>query len=186
MWRKSERINFGRRYEHLSQATGGDKMIRLGQLRTAAIYLVACALMLLVTAPRGFAQFSSGFTGIVVDQTGAVLPDAKVTVIDQATLITHVATSNESGNFRISSLAGGTYTITVEASGFKTWKQTGVQLESNKTETLHPSLVLPTQSTSVQVSEAVASVETDKSDTSREISEQTIATAPLIGRNVYT
>ena len=80
-------------------------MIRLGQLRTAAIYLAACALMLLVTAPRGFAQFSSGFTGIVVDQTGAVLPDAKVTVIDQATLITHVATSNESGNFRISSLA---------------------------------------------------------------------------------
>jgi hypothetical protein len=186
MWPKSERIDFRRQHDHLSHAAGGDKMIRPAQLRIAAIYLAACALMLLLMAPRGFAQFSSGFTGIVVDQTGAVVPGAKVTVTDQATLVAHVATSNESGNFRVASLAGGTYTITVEATGFKPWKQTGVQLESNKTDTLHPSLVLPTQSTSVQVSEAVASVETDKSDTSREISEQTIATAPLIGRNVYT
>ncbi len=161
-------------------------MIHSDKPRRAVLEVALSVLVLLLVAPRGFGQFSSGFTGIVVDQTGAVVVGAKVTATNEATLIPSMAISNESGNFRIPSLPGGVYTIEVTASGFKTWKQTRVQLESNETVTVHPTLVLPTQSTSVEVSEAVASVETDKSDTSREISEQTIATAPLIGRNVYT
>ena len=140
---------------------------------------------LLATLPA-LAQFSSGFTGIVVDQTGAVVPNAKVTITNEATQVANVLTSNDSGNFRVTQVAGGTYTIQVEASGFKTWTQTGVQLESNQTKTVYPSLALPSQATTVQVSDAVAAVETDRSDTSREISEQTIETAPLVGRNVYT
>lgn len=132
------------------------------------------------------AQFSSGFTGIVVDQTGAVVVGARVTATNQATGVVNAAVSNDQGNFRIPSLPGGVYTIQVSASGFKPWKQTGVQLESNQAKTVRPSLALPTQATTVQVSGAVAAVETDKSDTSREIAEKTIQTAPLIGRNVYT
>lgn len=160
-------------------------MIHLRRFRPAALAMALCAFAF-VSTRCGHAQFSSGFTGIVVDQTGAVVTGAKVTVINDATHVQNVAISNESGNFRIPSLAGGTYTIEVIASGFKTWNQNGVQLESNETKTLHPALVLPTQSASVEVSEAVASVQTDKSDTSREIAEQTISTAPLVGRNVYT
>ncbi len=136
--------------------------------------------------PLVSAQFSSGFTGIVVDQTGAVVIGARVTAANEATGVVDVAVSNSQGNFRIPALPGGVYTIQVTASGFKEWKQSGVQLESNQTKTVHPSLALPTQATTVQVSGAVAAVETDKSDTSREIAEKTIATAPLIGRNVYT
>jgi hypothetical protein len=161
-------------------------MIRSDKLKPATFMVALCFLVLLVAAPRAFAQFSSGFTGIVVDQTGAVVTGAKVTATNEATHISNVAISNESGNFRIPSLPGGVYTIDVAATGFKVWKQTSVQLESNQTKTLYPSLALPTQSTSVEVSETVAAVQTDKSDTSREISEQTIATAPLVGRNVYT
>ncbi|MBS1803466.1 MAG: TonB-dependent receptor [Acidobacteria bacterium] len=160
-------------------------MTHLRRFRAASLVMALCAFAILF-APSGYAQFSSGFTGIVVDQTGAVVTGAKVTVINDATHVQNVSISNESGNFRIPSLAGGTYTIEVVASGFKTWSQSGVQLESNETKTLHPALALPTQSASVEVSEAVASVQTDKSDTSREIAEQTISTAPLVGRNVYT
>lgn len=160
-------------------------MIRPTKLTLAAIS-AALFTLVFVLAPCAHAQFSSGFTGIVVDQTGAVVVGAKVTATNEATHVDKVVTSNESGNFRIPSLPGGTYTIAVSATGFKDWKQTGVQLESNQTKTLYPSLNLPTASASVEVSEGVASVETDKSDTSREIAEQTIATAPLVGRNVYT
>ena len=160
-------------------------MPRFDHLRHA---IAACCLciMLLSLLPKARAQFSSGFTGIVVDQSGAVVPNAKVTITNDATQVASVTTSNESGNFRVSQLAGGRYTVQVEASGFKTWTQTGVQLESNLTKTVYPSLTLPSAATTVQVSEAVAAVETDRSDTSREISEQTIDTAPLVGRNVYT
>ena len=154
--------------------------------RTTTFALALFVLVLLMAVPRGFAQFSSGFTGIVVDQTGAVVVGAKITVTNEDTHISNFAVSNESGNFRIPSLPGGVYTVEVSAAGFKPWKDTGIKLESNETKTLHPSVALPTQSVSVEVSGAVASVETDKSDTSREIEQQTIETAPLVGRNVYT
>lgn len=161
-------------------------MIRLAKLRPATLAIAFCVLAHLLSAPRVFAQFSSGFTGIVVDQTGAVVPGAQVAATNEATHVRNEAISNATGNFRIVSLPGGVYTIEVNAAGFRLWKQSGVKVESNETMTVHTALALPTQATSVTVSEAVASVETDKSDTSREISQDTIETAPLIGRNVYT
>src|ERR1035438_10857840 len=129
--------------------TGGKTMMHSHRPRPAALFAAFCVLVLILTAPRAFAQFSSGFTGNVSDQTGAALVGAKITATNEATLIAKVAISNGSGNFNIPSLPGGVFTIEVSATGFKTWKQTGVQLESNETKTLHPSLVLPTQSTSV-------------------------------------
>ena len=161
-------------------------MLRSCQLRKALILLGACTLTFLLMTPCAIAQFSSGFTGIVVDPTGAAVPGAKIIATDEATDVKNTTTSNETGNFRFTSLPGGTYTIDVEATGFKAWTQSGIKLESNQVKTVNPTLVLPTEATSVQVTDAVAAVETDKSDTSREISEQTIETAPLIGRNVYT
>ena len=161
-------------------------MTRCTTTKTTAFAIAAFVLVFLTAMPRGVAQFSSGFTGIVVDQTGAVVVGAKITVTNEATQVANAAVSNESGNFRVPSLPGGVYTIEVSGPGFKSWKDSGIKLESNETKTIHPSLALPTQSVSVEVSGAVASVETDKSDTSREIAEQTIETAPLIGRNVYT
>src|ERR1035441_7873567 len=119
-------------------------------------------------------------------QTGGAVVGAKINATNEATLVAKLVMSNDNGYFNIPSLPGGTYTIEVTATGFRAWKQTGVQLESNETKTLHPSLALPTQSASVEVSAAVAAVQTDKSDTSREIDQETVSTAPLIGRNVYT
>src|SRR5581483_5972760 len=110
----------------------------------AALALVLCFVVMFLAAPRAFAQFSSGFTGIVVDQTGAVVVGAKVTATNEATHVTNEAVSNDSGNFRLPSLPGGVYTVEVNAAGFKDWKQTGVQLESNQTKTLYPSMALPT------------------------------------------
>jgi len=154
--------------------------------KTAANSLLLCILFFLVAVSGASAQFNSGFTGVVVEQSGAAVAGAKVTVTNQATHISQFSISTESGDFRISSLPGGVYTIEVDATGFKQWVEKDVQLESNEVKTLHPSLALPTQSTTVEVSGAVAAVETDRSDTSREISQTTIENAPLLGRNIYT
>ena len=70
--------------------------------------------------------------------------------------------------------------------GFKTWVQKDLQLESNQVKSLHPVLTLPNQTVSVDVTAEVAAIETDKSNTSREISDSTIHGAPLLGRNIYT
>src|SRR5258708_27296951 len=154
--------------------------------RRSAILFVRCILFFFVAAPGAFAQFNSGFTGVVVDQSGSAVPNARVTVTNQATHVSQFAISIDNGDFRISSLPGGVYTIEVEATGFKQWVQKDVQLESNEVKTIYPSLALPTAAESVEVSGTIAAVETDKSDTSREISQASIENAPLLGRNIYT
>jgi len=132
------------------------------------------------------AQFNSGFEGTVNDPSGAAIPNAKITVINQATNVVKATVSNESGTFRVSALEGGTYRITVESSGFSIWTQQDILLESNQMKTVSPVLTLQAQTTTVEVKASVATVQTAKSDTSREINEKTIDTAPLLGRNVYT
>jgi hypothetical protein len=156
------------------------------RFKSAVNSFLLCIIFFLVAVPGASAQFNSGFTGVVVEQTGAAVVGARVTATNQATHISQFSISTESGDFRISSLPGGVYTIEVDATGFKHWVEKDVQLESNEVKTLHPSLALPTQTTTVEVSGAVAAVETDRSDTSREISETTIENAPLLGRNIYT
>ncbi len=161
-------------------------MARVIRPKSAAISFVFCILFFLVAAPGAFAQFNSGFTGVVVDQSGSAVPNAKVTVTNQATHVSQFSMSTDNGNFRIASLPGGVYTIEVDATGFKQWIQKDVQLESNEVKTIHSSLALPTESASIEVTGTIAAVETDKSDTSREISQASIENAPLLGRNIYT
>src|SRR5260370_35559974 len=156
------------------------------RFKSAVNSFLLCIIFFLVAVPGASVKFNSGFTGVVVEQTGAAVVGARVTATNQATHISQFSISTESGDFRISTLPGGVYTIEVEATGFKHWVQKDVQLESNEVKTLHPSLALPTQTTTVEVSGAVTAVETDRSDTSREISETTIENAPLLGRNIYT
>ena len=152
----------------------------------SAILLVLAIPFLSTFAAPARAQFNSGFTGVVTEQSEAAVPGAKVIVTDQNTHVSRYSISSDSGDFRITSLPGGTYTIEVEAQGFKTWVQKDVVLESNEVKTIHPTLGLSTQTTTVEVTGAVAAIETDKSNTSVELSETSIHDAPLLGRNVYT
>jgi len=64
--------------------------------------------------------------------------------------------------------------------------QNDLQLESNQVKSLHPILTLPNEAVSVDVTSELAAVESDRVNTSREISENVVRDAPLLGRNVYT
>jgi protocatechuate 3,4-dioxygenase beta subunit len=59
-------------------------------------------------------------TGTVTDPTGAVIPEATVTVTNQGTGVDFHLTTNSSGVYSITSLIPGTYTVTVSQKGFKT------------------------------------------------------------------
>src|SRR5580704_2552961 len=155
-------------------------------LQSAVVKSALCVLFLLAFMPGALAQFSSGFTGVVVDQTSAAVGGAKIIVTNQDTHVIRSSVSATAGDFRVPSLPGGTYSIEVQAGGFKSWIQKDVLLENNQVKTLYPSLALPTQAATVEVRAGAAEITTDKSDTSTEITEKTITDAPLVGRNVYT
>src|ERR1700741_3359316 len=66
------------------------------------------------------AQGLSGITGTITDQTGAVVPDAKVTVTNNATNVVHTAVTTSQGAYFITDVNPGTYTVKVEKAGFET------------------------------------------------------------------
>lgn len=145
--------------------------------------LAAC---LFLAASAAYGQFTSGFTGTVSDPSNRVIPNAKITVTNEATNVARATVSTDSGAFRIASLPQGIYRIEVTSPGFTPWTQTGVRLNASQVVTVYPVLPLEKQTTVVQVRSTLAAVEIDKADTSRQLGQTTIQDAPLLGRNVYT
>ena len=98
--------------------------------RSLMIALIAAAIACLACAPL-LAQVTSGtIFGAVKDSTGAMIQDATVTIANPANGITRTVVTSGEGAFVAPNLYPGTYTITVEAKGFKKSETTGIVLSA--------------------------------------------------------
>jgi uncharacterized surface anchored protein len=89
------------------------------------------------------AQVASGtITGTVHDSSGATVPGAKVTVLQQETSDSRDLVTNEQGEFNAANLHIGTYSVTVTKTGFKTQIFNGVVLEVDRVLNL-PAVLQP-------------------------------------------
>src|SRR5262250_3992796 len=126
---------------------------------------VVCLSVVTLLAFSGalIAQNTSGsITGVVQDASGAVIPGATVTLINQDQGQTARTTiTNEAGIYLFSALPAATYTVTVELPGFKTYKKTDIKLFVNDKMGLPP-VVLEVGSTgdSVTVEAETVTLET--------------------------
>jgi hypothetical protein len=93
----------------------------------------AISILVLLLQPALYAQSSGILNGTVYDQTGAVIPKAKVTLINQATNDERQTVSNEVGYFSFPAVQPGTYGVRIEAPGFKTWQQKGIVMRPGDT-----------------------------------------------------
>ena len=101
-------------------------MISSFDLRVVKKAASAAALLvvLILLASTGFAQQLTGsLSATVTDSAGAVVPNAKVTMKNDRSGDVRTTVSNGSGYFTITAVQPGTYTVTIEAPGFKTWQQ---------------------------------------------------------------
>jgi hypothetical protein len=150
------------------------------------VYIVLAALACMLAASPSAAQFSSGIEGTVFDPTGAVVPGANVTVVNVATAAPRAITTNESGHFRITNLAAGSYTITVRMQGFQTQTVTDVRLEVDQIRSIPVSMRVGDVATSIEVAATAAAIDTSQSRVSAELSANTVQEMPLVGRNMYS
>src|SRR6516165_10273834 len=92
------------------------------------------AICLALLACAAFAQSERGtITGVIHDSTGAVVPGAKVAVINQSTKVSLDAVSNEAGEYTVLSLQAGKYNVRVNKEGFRTFTENGVELNAAQT-----------------------------------------------------
>ena len=116
--------------------------------------------LLLVPAARAQATFGS-ITGVVKDQSGALVPNAAVTIRNQDTGFTRSVTSNSRGEYEVTHLNTGTYTVTAEAAGFRNFEHTNLVLESLQTARIDVVLEVGSSSSEVTVSAGTPVIETD-------------------------
>lgn len=90
---------------------------------------LSCLLFAVVLASGVLAQTLTGqLSGVVADQTGAIIPNAKVTLTNQSSGDIRRTVSNADGLFAFASVPTGEYTVTIEAQGFAKWERTGIRV----------------------------------------------------------
>ncbi len=131
------------------------------------------------------AQQNGAITGIVTDPSNAVVSGATVTLKNDLSKDSRKSVTNAEGYFNFASVPAGTYSVTVEAKGFKTLQRTGIVLNLGDQLTL-PNLKLEVGATAeaVTVSAEAESVTTvDSGEKSAVLSFKQMDNVPIEGQN---
>ena len=130
------------------------------------------------------AQVESGkVVGTVHDSTGAVLAGTRITVANVDTNVGHAVTTNESGEYSVSELQPGTYTVVGEHEGFKKAVQTAFKLDVNQVVRVDLTLSIGSINETMTVTAAEPLVESETSSIGQVIEESRVNNLPLNGRD---
>src|SRR5262245_57794439 len=143
-------------------------------------------LILLVTVAFCNAAHAQGFgkiVGTVKDPSGAVIPNATVTVKESGKGFSRTANTDSSGYYVLDSLRPAQYDLSIEATGFHTFDQKGVTLLADQTLTANATMQVGALSESVSVTSAGEQVDTSTSTIKAVIEQRSISELPLNGRN---
>ena len=147
---------------------------------TRALVLLACLLFCSVPVLAQYTTASLG--GSVTDESGALVPDARVTVRNVDTGFTQNTSSDTTGAFLFARLPIGRYELRVEKEGFPTYVQAGITLAVNQDATVNVPLKVGALSERVTVEANAELVVTRTATTSQLIDRQRVAELPLNGR----
>jgi len=146
--------------------------------------LAVVVLLGLVFSASALAQFRSAIEGTVTDSSGAVVPDAKVTLTNVDTGISTSVQSNGEGLFRFPSLPPGRYKVTTTKQGFATTTQENIVLLAEEIRTVSLNLKSGAVTESVTITAEVNPIQLTESKVAGDISAEEISQLPLPGRNI--
>ncbi|HWC18888.1 MAG TPA: TonB-dependent receptor, partial [Terriglobales bacterium] len=149
---------------------------------TSLFVLLLGLLFLLPIQSFGQAVYGSIF-GTVTDSTGAVIPNAKVTVTDVRKGSSDSYTTNESGNYSATHLIPDVYKIKIEAQGFTTAESDNIQVSADTGAKFDAVLKAGSQSETVQVTAEAPQLKTDRADVAVEFNQQYVENLPIVNRN---
>src|SRR5918997_561981 len=139
--------------------------------------IIAVVLLLAVAA---VGQTNRGaIAGTVIDQNGAAIPGATVTVTNIGTGQKQTVTTSDDGAFQVSSLDPVTYSITVEAQGFKTAKVESLKVDTAATASANILMEPGAVGDQVTVVAEAPLLNTESGTTTSTVTERQIQDIPL-------
>ncbi|MCM3870660.1 MAG: TonB-dependent receptor [Pyrinomonadaceae bacterium] len=155
-------------------------------MRLTSRSLMVCLAVLSYLSSVAVVSAQSGraeLTGEVRDQNGAIVTQARVVATEVATAQTYSSSVTDSGNYTITSLKPGTYSVTVETAGFKRFVREGVRLATGERVRVDVVLDPGAVAETVTVSQDASLLRTESGSLGQVIRNQKIVDLPLNGRN---
>jgi hypothetical protein len=148
-------------------------------------YLTLTCLILLFTQSRpALSQVDEGaINGVIQDSTGAVIPNAHVTLLNTDQGITLETTANGSGEYIFSPVRIGHYTVSASAPGFSTTTQKNLTVNVSQNLTVNVQLKAGSATQTVEVTAAPPELQTADASLGQTVSEHSVNSLPLNGRN---
>jgi hypothetical protein len=138
---------------------------------------------LCISRPSWSQQTTAAITGTVVDEGGAAISGATVTVTDTDRGTTFTAKTNDSGIYNFVRVPIGNYQVKAEAPGFQSAVQTGLILVLNQTARIEFKMHVGTVTTTAQVTAEAPQLQSETTQVSTLINANTVSTIPLATRN---
>ncbi len=148
------------------------------------VSLLLCLVVLAVGSASAQSTYGS-IRGTVTDPAGAIVASAKVTLTNEGTTAQRSVMSSNIGDYVFTQVLPGTYTIAVEASGFKKVDRTGVILETQGQTVVNMKVEVGRVTESVVVTEELPLIETGTASEGQVIDRQKLVDLPNIGRNPF-
>ncbi|HEX9422012.1 MAG TPA: TonB-dependent receptor [Pyrinomonadaceae bacterium] len=160
--------------------------MKVKDIRLTLLRVMMCGFVLLSAMATAQAQFKAGIQGTVKDSSGGLVPEAKVTLTSKETGKTQEATASDEGFYRLSGLAPGRYTITVERTGYKKTVLENVEVSAETVQGLDIALEAGEVSATVTITqETVQLLETENANVDKTITNEEILRLPQSGRDPY-
>jgi hypothetical protein len=159
------------------------KFEKEGHMRQASYRFFLLPLLFVLVCAGAFAQANSELTGIVTDQTGAVVSGAKVVITDPATGATKTVTSGQTGLYDITGLNPANYNMKVTAKGFEAFAQNGIPVNVSTTAREDVKLTVGAETETVTVEADALAVQADSNVVSTLISSEQISQIATENRN---
>ena len=147
------------------------------RIRLTLLLVLFSALPLFASGPTGT------ITGTISDPSGAVIPRARVVVHNEGTNATREAWSNDDGDYTVTLLPPGRYSVAVESTGFRRSIIHGVNLDVDQTVRVDFALVVGKVTENVTVNETPPIVQTDTSTLGHVVNNRLVQDLPLNQRN---
>jgi hypothetical protein len=164
-------------FKYLNYSLSVTALSILRQIRT-----IVCLVLLLTAVPYTYSQ-TSVLSGIVSDETGAVLPDTKVTVIKTETGRSRLLHTDQEGRYTAPDLEPGQYEVRAELQGFQKLVRTGILLALGQSAALDLKLQVGQLDQKVEVNGDLVQVETGNATVKGTVDPRMIRDLPLNGRD---